>query len=118
MTTDTVSTDGQEIEAAGDYIAGTLAGVKLRAKPLLKWRPSYLSALRTGDFIGWAGGVEDENGVRKGGALHEDDVQAFIDADATFEEISAFTSDVLSRTGENPGKSGGPSRSSTRTRRK
>lgn len=110
--------DGQEIEGAGDYITGTLAGVSIRVKPLLEWRPSYLRALRTGDFDAWAGGAEDEHGNRPGGAIHEGDVTAFTDADATFGEITEFTRDVMSRTGEAPGKSGGRSPSSTRTRRK
>lgn len=116
--TETTSADGQEIEAAGEYITGTLSGVTIRVKPLLKWRPSYLKALRSGDFEAWAGGLEDEDGELKGGAVHVDDVAAFVDADATFEEITAFTSDVLSKTGEAPGKSGGPSRSSRSTRKK
>lgn len=116
--TETTPADGQEIEAAGEYIAGTLNGETFRVKPLLKWRPSYLRALRQGDFDSWAGGAEDEDGNRPGGAIHEDDVEAFITADAEFGEIAEFTADVMSKTGENPGKSGRPSRPSTRSRRK
>lgn len=96
-----------ENEATETYGVAQLAGIDLRVKPIGKWRPSYLRALRQGDYDGWAAGV-----------LHEDDVQAFIDADATFDEINAFTEAAMETTGETPGKSGGPSRSSRSTRKR
>jgi hypothetical protein len=105
--TELTPAEAQENDATSEYLTGDLAGTELRVKPLIEWRPSYLRALREGDFDTWAAG-----------ALHEDDVQAFTDADATFREITAFTSDVLTRSGEAPGKPSGPSRSSTRSRRK
>ncbi|MET9480943.1 hypothetical protein [Streptomyces sp. NPDC006638] len=113
MTTDTTpestlsAVDAQEQEVTGGYGVAKLAGVDLRVKPVGTWRPSYLRALKQGDFDVWAAG-----------ALHEDDVQTFIELDATFDEIGAFTSDAMTSAGEAPGKSGGRSRSSRSTRKR
>ncbi|MEU3285576.1 hypothetical protein [Streptomyces longwoodensis] len=105
---ETTPAAAQETEAtAGEYETHELTGVALRVKPTTKWRPSYLRALRSGDFDRWA--------VL---ALHPEDAQTFIDLDATFEEIGDFTNSVMESTGEAPGKPGGPSRSSTRTRKR
>ncbi|MFD9205968.1 hypothetical protein ACFVZM_06770 [Streptomyces sioyaensis] len=99
--------EAQENEANGEYGTATLTGVDLRVKPINQWRPSYLRALREGDYDTWAAGV-----------LHEDDVQKFIDLDATFDEINEFTASAMDATGETPGKSGGRSRSSRTTRKR
>lgn len=113
MTTDTAPettpapADAQEQEATGGYGVAKLAGVDLRVKPVGTWRPSYLRALREGDFDLWAAG-----------ALHEDDVAKFIELDATFDEIGTFTSDAMASAGEAPGKSGGRSKSSRSTRKR
>ncbi|MER6485744.1 hypothetical protein ABT264_19575 [Streptomyces virginiae] len=97
----------QENEANGEYSTAELCGETLRVKPVTSWRPSYLRALRGGDYDTWAAGV-----------LHEDDVQTFIDLDATFDEINEFTAAAMESAGEAPGKSGARSQSSTRTRRR
>jgi hypothetical protein len=103
----TTPAQAQEIEATEGYGTALLCGCDLRIKPVTAWRPSYLRALREADYDGWAAGV-----------LHEDDVQIFIDLDATFEEINEFTAAAMESAGETPGKSGAPSRSSKTTRRR
>lgn len=99
--------EAQELEAAGEYGTASLTGVELRVKPVTKWRPSYLRALRQGDYDTWAAGV-----------LHEDDIPTFVDLDATFEEINEFTSAAMESVGEAPGKSPARSRSSRSTRKR
>lgn len=99
--------EAQEQEATGAYGVASLAGTDIRVKPAGQWRPSYLRAMRQGDFDTWAEG-----------ALHEDDVQKFYDVDATFDEIAQFTSDAMSAGGEAPGKSSGPSGSRRSTRKR
>lgn len=105
--TDTTAAAAQETEASDGYVVAELAGQPLRVKTVNHWRPSYLRALRGGDYDTWAAGV-----------LHEDDVDAFIDADATFDEINAFTASAMEHAGEAPGKSGGPSARSKSTRKR
>lgn len=105
--TDITPADAQETEATEEYGTAPLAGVDLRIKPANHWRPSYLRALRAGDYDTWAAGV-----------LHEDDVQTFIDLDPTFDEINEFTSTAMESTGETPGKSGGRSTSRRSTRKR
>ncbi|KUF18867.1 hypothetical protein [Streptomyces silvensis] len=98
----------QENEAMGTaYIVAALGEQELRVKEMGQWRPSYLRALREGDFDTWAAG-----------ALHEEDAPLFVDLDATFDEIAAFTAEVMTKAGEEPGKSGGSSKSSKRTRKR
>jgi hypothetical protein len=103
----TTPAQAQEIEATEEYGTAQLCGVDLRIKPVTAWRPSYLRALRQADYDGWAVGV-----------LHEDDVETFIDLDATFDEINAFTTAAMESVGETPGKSGARSASSKSTRRR
>ncbi|MFD9442158.1 hypothetical protein [Streptomyces sp. NPDC060001] len=105
--TETTPSEAQEIEATEAFGTATLVGVELRVKPVGQWRPSYLRALRNGDYDTWAAGV-----------LHEDDAPRFIELDATFDEINAFTSDAMEAVGEAPGKSSGRAKSSTRTRKR
>lgn len=107
MTTETTAAEAQETEATEEYVTATLAGKPLRVKTILGWRPSYLRALREGDYEKWAEGV-----------LHEDDVTAFVDADATFKEINEFTAEAMAQAGETPGKSGRPSTRSRSTRKR
>ncbi|MFI2213032.1 hypothetical protein [Streptomyces sp. NPDC020141] len=104
---ETTAAEAQELEATHGYGVAELAGVTIRIKAGDQWRPSYLRALRAGDYDTWAAG-----------ALHEDDVETFIELDATFEEINAFTDAAMRSVGDNPGKSGAPtgSRRSTRKR--
>ncbi|GGY88561.1 hypothetical protein CP967_31125 [Streptomyces nitrosporeus] len=105
--TDMTPAEAQETEATEEYGTATLSGVDLRIKPGNRWRPSYLRALREGDYDTWAAGV-----------LHKDDVAVFIDLDPTFDEINVFTTAAMGSTGEAPGKSGGRTKSSTRTRKR
>ncbi|CAO0836657.1 hypothetical protein ACTFBT_01280 [Streptomyces microflavus] len=105
--TDITPAEAQEIEATEEYGTATLSGVDLRVKPVTEWRPSYLRALRLADYDAWATGV-----------LHEDDVQTFIDLDATIAEITDFTAAAMESVGETPGKSSGRAKSSTRTRKR
>ncbi|MFD7776661.1 hypothetical protein [Streptomyces sp. NPDC059753] len=106
MTETTTPAEAQEIEAAGEFVTASLVGVELRVKPINQWRPSYIRALRNGDYDTWAVGV-----------LHEDDAATFVDLDATFDEINEFTSAAMESAGEAPGKSSGRAKSS-QTRRK
>lgn len=105
-TTNTTPAEAQENEATQDYATAELAGVALRVKGVSHWRPSYMRALRQSDFDTWAAGV-----------LHEDDVQTFIDLDATFAEINEFVGAAAEAVGEPAGKSSGR-RPSSRTTRK
>jgi hypothetical protein len=105
--TDITPAEAQENEASEEYATVPLDGVDLRIKPASKWRPSYLRALRNGDYDGWAAGV-----------LHEDDVTTFIELDATFEDINTFTTSAMESTGEAPGKSSGRAKSSRTTRKR
>ncbi|MFI8084362.1 hypothetical protein ACIF6L_26610 [Kitasatospora sp. NPDC086009] len=105
--TDITPDVAQEIEATAEYVAVELDGEELRVRPVGKWRPSYIRALRAGDFDGWAAL-----------ALHPDDVQTFIDVDATLDELGDFTARAMSATGEAPGKSPARSRSSRTTRKR
>ncbi|MGW6855800.1 hypothetical protein [Streptomyces xanthophaeus] len=103
----TTPAQAQENEATQEYGTAVLCGSELRIKPVTAWRPSYLRALREADYDTWAAGV-----------LHEDDVETFIDLDATFDEINEFTATAMESTGETPGKSGARSASSKTTRRR
>ncbi|MFB7115740.1 hypothetical protein [Streptomyces sp. NPDC056291] len=103
----TTPAEAQETEALEGYTTATLDGVTLRVKSANQWRPSYIRALRQSDFDTWAAGV-----------LHEDDVQTFIDLDATFDEINTFVSDAMEGAGEPAGKSSGRAKSSRTTRKR
>ncbi|MER7922179.1 hypothetical protein ABTY96_03410 [Streptomyces sp. NPDC096057] len=107
MSETTTPAEAQETEATSEFVTAKLGDKTLRVKTVEHWRPSYLRALRQGDYDTWAEG-----------ALHPEDVDAFVDADATFKEINEFTSQAMSAAGEAPGKSGGPSTRSTRTRKR
>jgi hypothetical protein len=107
MSETTTPAEAQEIEATEEYVTATLAGQTLRVKTIGQWRPSYLRALRQGDYDTWAAE-----------ALHPDDVDAFIEADATFDEINEFTGAAMESAGEAPGKPSARSRSSRSTRKR
>lgn len=105
--TEITPAESQETEATSEFVSAELDGQTIRVKTIVNWRPSYLRALRQGDYDTWAEG-----------AVHPDDVQAFLDADATFAQINEFTSKAMESAGEAPGKSGARSRSSKPTRRR
>ncbi|MFD3952179.1 hypothetical protein ACFWRC_19410 [Streptomyces albidoflavus] len=97
----------QETEAADEYVTAPLCGVDLRVKPITRWRPSYVRALKEADYDGWAVGV-----------LHPEDATRFIEMDPTFDEINEFTGIAMEAAGEAPGKSSGPAKSSRTTRKR
>jgi hypothetical protein len=105
--TTTTPAEAQENEATEGYSTAKLCGKELRVKPVGEWRPSYIRALRQSDFDTWAAGV-----------LHDEDVAAFVDLDATFTEINQFVSDAMESAGEAPGKPSGRARSSRSTRKR
>ncbi|MEW1551363.1 hypothetical protein [Streptomyces tsukubensis] len=107
MSAEITPDEAQEMEATDGYGVAPLCGSDLRVKSVNHWRPSYLRALRQGDYDTWAAGV-----------LHEDDVQTFMDLDATFAEINDFTTAAMESVGENPGKSGARSASRKTTRKR
>lgn len=99
--------DVQEIEATTEYVTEALGDSEFRVKLATKWRPSYLRAMRVGDFDTWAEGV-----------IHSDDLAAWTELDPTFEDIGDFAGRAMAASGEAPGKSSGPSRSSRSTRKR
>ncbi|MFD8315895.1 hypothetical protein [Kitasatospora purpeofusca] len=99
--------DAQEIEATANYVSVELDGQALRVLPVGQWRPSFLRALRTADFDTWAAL-----------ALHPEDVEVFVDLDATMDQIGDFTSRAMTAAGEAPGKSGARTKSSRSTRKR
>jgi hypothetical protein len=105
--TDTTAAQAQETEATEDYVPLDLNGTTYRVRPGSKWRPSYIRALRGGDFDTWAEGV-----------LHPDDVDTWTEADYLFEDIGEFANRAMTASGEAPGKSSGPRTSSRNTRKK
>ncbi|MEU7243420.1 hypothetical protein [Streptomyces sparsogenes] len=105
--TELTPADAQEIEANDGYVSADLCGVTLYVKPAGQWRPSYLRALREGDYEGWAVGV-----------MSAEDAAKFVELDATFDEINEFTQSAMNSSGETPGKSGGRSKSSRTTRKR
>jgi hypothetical protein len=104
---ETTPAEAQETEATEEYAIAELCGVELRVKSQNHWRPSYMRALRQSDFDTWAAGV-----------LHEDDVQTFIELDATFEEIFTFVGEAAEAVGEPLGKPSARARSSRTTRKR
>ncbi len=106
--TEITPAEAQENEATTTgYVTEELEGTDLRILPAGQWRPSFLRALRAGDFDTWASL-----------ALHPDDVDEFTAIDATFDALSGFTARAMSATGEAPGKSRTSSRSSRTTRKR
>jgi hypothetical protein len=107
MSETTTPAEAQENEATEEYATAELCGTELRVKSALHWRPSHMRALRQSDFDTWAAGV-----------LHEDDVQTFVDLDATFAEIFEFVGQASEAVGEPVGKSTARARSSRSTRKR
>lgn len=105
--TDVTPAEAQEIDAISDFVTVPLGDDEIRVKSPTKWRPSYMRAMRTGDFDTWALGV-----------VHPDDLGLFEDADPTFEEIGELAAAAGTATGESLGKSSARARSSRSGRRK
>ncbi|WP_406324120.1 hypothetical protein [Streptomyces niveus] len=105
--TELTSAEAQETEATETYGTAELVGTELRVKPVNKWRPSYLRALRLADYDVWAAGV-----------LHEEDAPKFIELDATLDEINEFVAEAMESAGEAPKASGARSTRSKSTRKR
>ena len=99
--------EAQEREAEGEYVSVAVADIKVRLKPQLQWRMSHIRALNKGDLDTWAEGV-----------IHPDDLDEFFEADVTVKQFSQFAEDSSKATGDDLGKSSGPSRSSKISRRR
>jgi len=104
----------QETEAdlEGEYVTAPLAGYDgvtkdVRALPNIRWRASAFRALHQGDFDGFMKVI-----------LHEDDFEIYEDLDPDAEGIGNFAEAVARASGEDLGKSSGPSRSGRNTRRR
>lgn len=103
----------QETEAELDdgYVTVPLAGYDgvtkdVRCVPSGRWRASMMRALNTGDIDAF---------MRL--ALHEDDFEIYEDLDPDMDAFGKFAADVARQSGDDLGKSGGPSRSGRNTRR-
>ncbi|WHM30177.1 hypothetical protein OH540_09095 [Streptomyces sp. BPPL-273] len=99
--------DAQEIEAEGHYVTAELCGEEVRIVPPAGWRVSWQEMLTQGLVRAFAEKV-----------LHPDDYEFFLEIDPTVQEFQEFVVDAGERAGESLGKSGGPSRSGGRTRRR
>lgn len=99
--------EAQEIEALGHYVTASLAGEPVRVIPPGAWRQSWMRHLNAGRFDVFAEEV-----------IHPDDLDLYDEIDPTNDEFGQFVADAAELAGESMGKSGGPSRSSRRTRRR
>lgn len=99
--------DAQEIEAEGHYVTAELCGEEVRIVPPAGWRVSWQRMLTQGLIYEFAEKV-----------LHPEDYEFFEELDPTAAEFQEFVTDAGERAGESLGKSGRPSRSGGRTRRR
>jgi hypothetical protein len=97
----------QEIEARGHYVTASLCGELVRVVPPGAWRQSWMRHLNEGRIDAFAEQV-----------IHPDDIDLYDELDPTNDEFGQFVADASELAGEPMGKSGGPSRSSRRTRRR
>lgn len=97
----------QEIEARGHYVTAALCGESVRVVPPGGWRQSWMRHLNAGRIDAFAEQV-----------IHPGDLELYDELDPTNDEFGQFVADAAELAGEPMGKSGGPSRSSRRTRRR
>lgn len=98
--------EAQEGEAVDHYVTAALCGESIRIIPQMAWRLSWQRQLRLGQTDLFLENV-----------VHPDDLDFVTDElDPTGDELSQFINDANALAGESLGKSGGPSRSSRRTR--
>lgn len=97
----------QEIEARGHYVTAALCDEPVRIIPPGAWRQSWMRHLNAGRIDQFAEQV-----------IHPDDLDLYDDLDPTNDEFGQFVADAAELAGEPMGKSGGPSRSSRRMRRR
>ncbi|MFE6815234.1 hypothetical protein [Streptomyces sp. NPDC057677] len=103
----TTPAEAQEVEAAGHFITAELAGKDVEVVPGGAWRQSTMRKLRAGDIDGF---MED--------VLSADSYAVYLELDPTNDEIGEFANAAGEASGEQMGKSGGPSASSRRTRKR
>ena len=99
--------EAQEIEADGQYITAELCGEEIQIVPPVAWRTSWQRMLNAGNLDGFAEKV-----------FHPDDYDLYLELDPTIFEFMTMVEEAGTRSGESMGKSGGPSPSSRRTRRR
>lgn len=97
----------QEIEARGHYVTASLCGEPVRIIPPGAWRQSWQRHLTAGRIDAFVDKV-----------VHPDDLDLYDELDPTNAEVGQFIDDAAELAGEPMGKSGGPSRSTRRTRRR
>ncbi len=97
---------------SGPVLVELTPEVSVRVLPARMWRLSGYAAIKEGDFLTWAQRC----------LASEEDTEAFIDADPTFEQINRFFERFGESTGEATGEAGNPgnsrpsSNSSTRSK--
>lgn len=71
-----------------------LRDIPIRVLPAEEWHKKALTHLRTGDYDSWAEG-----------AVHPDDVAAFVDADVKVKDVNRFFEDWGAASGQDVGES-------------
>ncbi|MDQ0791960.1 hypothetical protein [Streptomyces sp. B1I3] len=99
--------DAQEIEAEGHYLSADLCGEELDIVPSGAWRQTTMRKLNNNQMDAF---MED--------VLSPESYELYLELDPTNAELGDFISAASETSGEPVGKSGGPSRSSRRTRRR
>lgn len=105
--TDTTPAEAQEIEAAGHYVTVQLCGKDVEVIPAGAWRQSAMRKLNGGDMDGF---LED--------VLSPESCDLYYELDPTNDDLNSLIEAATSASGETLGKSGGPNRSSRRTRKR
>lgn len=99
--------DAQEAEALGHYVTADLGGKTLEIIPSGAWRQSSMRLLKASAMDEF---FED--------VLSPESYELYLDLDPTNDELGAFLDAAGAASGEPVGKSGGPSRSPKRTRKR
>lgn len=99
--------EAQEDEAEGRYVTAKLCGEQVQILPPGVWRQSWNRLLHAGLMDAFAELV-----------LHPDDLELYFELDPTNEEFGTFVGEASEQAPESQGKSRGPNRSSSRTRRR
>jgi hypothetical protein len=97
----------QEVEADGHYVTVELAGEEVQILPPTVWRTSWQRLLQQGDLDAFAEKV-----------FHPDDFDFYLELDPTVFDFMTMVENAARLSGESLGKSGGPTPSSRRTRRR
>lgn len=106
--TDITPAEAQELEATqGHFVTVPFGDSKWEIVPPGAWRQSWLRQLRSGEMDSFM-----EN------ALSPDSYELYLDADPTNDELGEFLNRAGDAGGEPLGKSSGPRRSSSGSRKK